>query len=114
MSQTAAQSINHNRLPGKPVKPGATSRCIPGDQVLAKKVRGLFHYLGKIADGPHGRPALDLWCELQNDLLAARDSHMFDDGLTIREIKRYPVDTCQIVQWHIARRCRINEICGYN
>jgi integrase len=37
-----------------------------------KKVRGKFHYFGKVADDPKGTAALELWLEQKDDLLAGR------------------------------------------
>lgn len=51
-----------------------------------KKVRGRFHYFGKIVDDPEGQKALDKWLDHKDDLLAGRTPRATGDGLTIRDL----------------------------
>lgn len=58
------------KKPGKPrpdfpLFPHASGRW-------CKKIRGKFHYFGKVADDPKGKAALELWLEQKDDLLAGR------------------------------------------
>jgi len=51
-----------------------------------KKVKGRFHYFGKVADDPKGEAAIALWNEQKDDLLAGRTPRPKADGFTIREL----------------------------
>ena len=62
-----------------PLFPHATGRW-------AKKVKGHFHYFGKVADDPKGEAALSLWLEQKDDLLAGRTPRPKVDGFTLREL----------------------------
>jgi integrase len=82
--------------PDFPLFPHATGRW-------AKKVRGKFHYFGKVADDPTGKKALDKWLAEKDDLLAGRTPRVKAEGLTIYQLtnefltaKRHLVDTCEL------------------
>ncbi len=62
-----------------PLFPHATGRW-------AKKVRGKFHYFGKIADDPKGQKALELWLDQKDDLLAGRVPRARLSGLTLHDM----------------------------
>jgi integrase len=62
--------------PDFPLFPHATGRW-------AKKVRGKFHYFGKVAEDPKGQVALELWLEQKDDLLAGRVPRTVKGGLTL-------------------------------
>jgi integrase len=102
------RSISQNRFPGKPAKPRRDFPLFPhATGRWAKKVRGRFHYFGKVADDPHGKRALEMWLDQRDDLLAGRTPRTSADGLNIRElanryltIKRHQVDTREITQRH--------------
>ena len=66
-----------------PLSPHATGR-------RAKKVRGRFHYFGKIADVPKGEAALNFWLDQKDDLLAGRLPRTAKGGLTVRDLTCYP------------------------
>jgi len=51
-----------------------------------KKVKGRFHYFGKVADDPKGEAAIALWTEQKDDLLAGRTPRPKADGFTVREL----------------------------
>jgi len=51
-----------------------------------KKIRGRFHYFGKVADDPDGQAALARWLEEKDDLLAGRTPRPKADGFTVREL----------------------------
>ena len=46
-----------------------------------KKVKGRFHYFGKVADDPEGEKALNLWLDQKDDLLAGRTPRTKAEGL---------------------------------
>ena len=52
----------------------------------AKKVRGRFHYFGKIVDDPKGQKALDKWLDQKDDLLAGRTPRATGEGLSVRDL----------------------------
>jgi hypothetical protein len=100
------QSISHNQPSGKPVKPRRDFPLFPhATGRWAKKVRGRFHYFGKIANDPKGTAALELWLQQRDDLLAGRTPRVAGDGLIIRElvnrfltVKQHQVQTREITQ----------------
>ena len=52
-----------------------------------KKIKGQFHYFGKVSDDTNGERALALWLEQKDDLLAGRKPSKDDAGkLTTREL----------------------------
>jgi len=52
-----------------------------------KKIKGEFHYFGKVSDDTRGERALALWLEQKDDLLAGRKPSKDDAGkLTVREL----------------------------
>ena len=61
-----------------PLFPHATGRW-------AKKVRGKFHYFGKVADDPKGEVALLKWLD-DEELLAGRTPRGNRDGLTLKDL----------------------------
>ena len=74
-----------------------------------KKIRGKFHYFGKVADDPDGQIALAKWLEEKDDLLAGRTPRVKPEGLTLRELldrfivsKRHLLDTGEITPKHFA------------
>jgi len=74
-----------------------------------KKIRGKFHYFGKVADDSDGQLALAKWLEDKDDLLAGRTPRVKPEGLTLRELldrfivsKRHLLDTCEITPKHFA------------
>ncbi|MGA2031314.1 MAG: tyrosine-type recombinase/integrase [Thermoguttaceae bacterium] len=82
--------------PDFPLFPHATGRW-------AKKVRGKFHYFGKVSDDPRGETALQAWLDQRDDLLAGRTPRVKAEGLTIHDLvnrflasKRHLVDTREI------------------
>ena len=88
--------------PDFPLFPHATGRW-------AKKVKGRFHYFGKVADDPKGETALALWLEQKDDLLAGRTPRPKVEGFTLRELldrymvsKRHLLDTQEISPKHFA------------
>jgi len=52
----------------------------------AKKVKGRFHYFGKVADDPKGEAALELWLDQKDDLLAGRMPRDKNRGLTVHQL----------------------------
>jgi integrase len=51
-----------------------------------KKVRGQFHYFGKVADDPNGQVAINLWLDQRDDLLAGRKPRIAGkQGLTVAD-----------------------------
>jgi hypothetical protein len=74
-----------------------------------KKVKGRFHYFGKIADDPKGEAAIALWNEQKDDLLAGRTPRPKVAGFLLRELldrymvsKRHLLDTREITPKHFA------------
>jgi integrase len=74
-----------------------------------KKIKGRFHYFGKVADDPKGEKALTLWNEQKDELLAGRTPRPKADGFTLRELldrymvsKRHLLDTQEISPKHFA------------
>ena len=57
---------------GNRPSPIRTSPYSPCHRQVGKKVRGRFHYFGKVADDPDGQKALELWLAQKDDLLAGR------------------------------------------
>ncbi len=52
-----------------------------------RKIKGKFHYFGKIADDPNGEAALKRWAEEKDDLLAGRKPRSQDkDRLTVHAL----------------------------
>ena len=84
--------------PDFPLFPHASGRW-------AKKVRGKFRYLGKIADDPEGVAALEMWLERGDTWRAGREwREAGDDELQLRDLanhfltaKRMLVDSGDIV-----------------
>ena len=91
-----------------------------------KKVKGSFHYFGKVADDPDGQAALDLWLEQTDDLLAGRKPRPDYSGLTLEDLcnhflhhKKLLVDSgelhdrtwkrykacCEFLLKHLGRNC---------
>lgn len=71
----------------KPAKPRPDFPLFPhASGRWAKKVRGKFHYFGKVADDPKGVAALDLWNEQKDDLLAGRTPRPKGDGPTVGDL----------------------------
>jgi len=69
--------------PDFPLFPHATGRW-------AKKVRGRFHYFGRVADDPTGAKALDLWLGQKDDLLAGRTPRVGTGReITVRELANH-------------------------
>ena len=96
--------------PPKPKKPRADFPLFPhATGRWAKKIRGKFHYFGKVADDPEGENALMLWNDQKDDLLAARTPRAKAEGLTLRELldrftvaKRHLLDSEEISPKHFA------------
>jgi hypothetical protein len=115
--------VTRKPAPGKPhpdfpLFPHATGRW-------AKKVKGRFHYFGKVTDDPKGETALALWPEQKDDLLAGRTPRAKPEALTLREFldrfvvsKRCFLDTREISPKHFAElyaTCkRIGDSFGVN
>jgi integrase len=52
-----------------------------------KKIKGRFHYFGKVADDPTGQAALNLWLEQRDDLIAGRKPRgPQGEGVTIADL----------------------------
>lgn len=51
-----------------------------------KKVRGQFHYFGKVTDDPEGKAALELWLEQRDDLFAGRRPRRKSDELSLKDL----------------------------
>ena len=110
----------------KPQKPRADFPLFPhATGRWAKKIRGQFHYFGKVADDPQGQAALDLWLEQRDDLLAGRTPRVKCDGLTVRDLvnrfltaKQSLVDTGELTPrtfWDYHRNCgRVVDVFGRN
>jgi hypothetical protein len=93
--------VTRKPAPGKPhpdfpLFPHATGRW-------AKKIKGRFHYFGKVADDPKGETALALWLEQEDDLLADSTPRKKVESFTRRELldrymasKKHLLDTGQI------------------
>ena len=70
-----------------PKKPHADFPLFPHARgYWAKKVRGKFHYFGKIANDPRGETALEQWLEQKDDLLAGRTPRIASDCLTVASL----------------------------
>ena len=74
-----------------------------------KKVKGRFHYFGKVANDPKGEAAIALWNEQKDELLAGRTPRPKVEGFTLRELldrymvgKRHLLDTHEISPKHFA------------
>lgn len=96
MSESNISTRPSKPRPDFPLFPHATGRW-------AKKVRGKFHYFGKVSDDPKGEAALDLWLAQKDELLAGRTPRLKTEGLTVQELinrylsaKRHLVDTREI------------------
>ena len=50
-----------------------------------RKIKGAFHYFGRVAQDPTGQAALALWLEQKDALLAGRTPQAKGDGLTLRD-----------------------------
>ncbi|MGO9110247.1 MAG: tyrosine-type recombinase/integrase [Thermoguttaceae bacterium] len=56
----------------------------------AKKIRGKFHYFGKVDDDPQGEHALDRWNSEKDDLLAGRTPQaLAASGSTVRDLANH-------------------------
>jgi integrase len=100
--------------PDFPLFPHATGRW-------AKKVRGKFHYFGKVAGDPKGQKALELWRDQKDDLFAGRTPRAKTEGLTVQQLvntfllaKRHLVNTCEITQRTFAELFATCERLGGN
>jgi integrase len=51
-----------------------------------RKIKGKFHYFGKVADDPNGEAALKLWAEDKDDLLAGRKPRRLQTGTTVHAL----------------------------
>jgi len=79
---TGSQAAGKVKKPHKdfPLFPHRTNRW-------CKKIRGEFHYFGKVSDDTRGERALALWLDQKDDLLAGRKPPKDDSGkLTVREL----------------------------
>ena len=116
------QSINHKQGPDKPRKPRTDFPLFPhASGRWAKKVRGRFHYFGKVAEDPRGATALQRWLDQRDDLLAGRVPRTSGDGLTIRDlanrfltVKQHQVETQEITQRHFDALYKICDILARN
>jgi integrase len=71
----------------KAKKPRADFPLFPHDTGRwAKKVRGKFHYFGKVVGDPKGEAALQKWLEQRDDLLAGRTPRPKTEGLTVAKL----------------------------
>ena len=118
MTKVTRKPASGKPHPDFPLFPHATGRW-------AKKIRGMFHYFGKVANDPKGEKALDQWLEQKDDLLAGRTPRVKADGFTLRELldrfvvaKRHLLDTREISAKHFAElygTCRrIGDSFGLN
>ena len=90
--------------PAKPAKPRPDFPLFPhASGRWAKKVKGKFHYFGKVADDPDGKAALNSWLEQKDDLLAGRTPRVKVEGYTVHNLindflaaKRHLRDTQEI------------------
>lgn len=57
-----------------------------GSGQWCKKVRGRFHYFGRIADDPEGEGALHEWLRVKDDLLAGREPRPAGDGAMVTDL----------------------------
>ena len=96
MSKLTRQPRFSKPSPDFPLFPHATGRW-------AKKIKGRFHYFGKVADDPKGEKALAQWLDERDDLLAGRTPRVKADGFALRELldryvvaKRHLLDTHEI------------------
>ena len=77
---------NYN-VRAKPVKPRHDFPLFPhAAGYWAKKIRGKFHYFGKVSNDPRGEAALRLWLEQRDDLLAGRVPRVASDALTVASL----------------------------
>jgi integrase len=87
MSKSTESATKRKASTEKPKKPRPDFPLFPhGSGRWCKKVRGKFHYFGKVADDPKGERALELWLEQRDDLLAGRTPRPAAEGLTVKDL----------------------------
>lgn len=77
MSKVTPKSTARKPHPDFPLFAHATDRW-------AKKIRGKFHYFGKVSTDTQGTAAMEKWLEEKDDLLAGRVPRAKREGLTIK------------------------------
>ncbi len=75
-TKKTSQAKPQKPRPDFPLFPHATGRW-------CRKVRGRFHYFGKVAEDPEGKAALDSWLDQRDDLLAGREPRPKTLGLSV-------------------------------
>jgi len=79
--------VAHSKPAEKPKKPRPDFPLFPhASGRWAKKIRGKFHYFGKVDADPKGEAAEQLWSDQKDDLLAGRTPRVGRDGLTVKQL----------------------------
>lgn len=103
-----SSNLTAGRKTVKPTKPRPDFPLFihrAGGGLWCKKVRGRFHYFGKVVDDPKGEAALERWLDVKDDLLAGRTPRVKRDGLVVSDLcnrfltaKEHLLNTREIVE----------------
>jgi len=99
MSHSTTTAKFSKPCPDFPLFPHASNRW-------AKKIKGNFHYFGKVSDDPNGEAALQQWLDQKDDLLGGRTPRVRVGAVAVRDVcngflnfKRRQLESGDICQW---------------